>query len=168
MVPAGRYSVTAESGLFGLYSSDINEVELSCGTLMFLSPFIPLNKARLYQVAFLCFRHPCEMECVCKEHCDKDKLLSLSLLHLSSGGLISSANMSYGSWGTAASPKQNLKISWKINGFLSVATLGSTVEIANDLKHRKETQLLLANINYFIHEKVWKVKTLICMVFKLH
>lgn len=39
----------------------------------------------------------------------------------------------------AASPKQNLKISWKRNGFLSVATLGSTVEIANDLKHMKKT-----------------------------
>lgn len=48
-----------------------------------------------------------------------------------------------------------------------MATLGSTVEIAKDLKHRKKTQVLLANVNYFIHEKVWKVKTSIYMVIQV-
>lgn len=79
MVSAGRYSVTAESELFCLDSSDVNERQLSCETLLFLPPFIPLNEAGLHQVAFLYFHHPCEMEGVCREHCDKDKLLSLSL-----------------------------------------------------------------------------------------
>lgn len=79
LVSAGRYSVTAVSKLFSLYSSGINECELSSETLLFLSLFIPLNKARLHQVASLYFHHPCEMECVCKERCDKDKLLSLPL-----------------------------------------------------------------------------------------
>lgn len=60
--------------------------------------------------------------------------------------------MNYRSQGTAASPEQNLKISWKLNE-LSVATLGSTVEMANDLKHMKKTQLLLANLNFARYEK---------------
>ncbi|XP_074679880.1 sodium/bile acid cotransporter 7 isoform X13 [Strix aluco] len=35
--------------------------------------------ARLHRFAYPYFHHPCEMECVCKAHCDKDKLISLFL-----------------------------------------------------------------------------------------
>lgn len=55
------------------------KVNSACEPLVFLSLSIPLNKARLHQFAYPYFHHPCEMECVCKAHCDKDKLLSLLL-----------------------------------------------------------------------------------------
>lgn len=152
LVSAGRYSVAAETKLFSLYSSDINECALSCKALLFLSLLIPLNKARLYQIAYLYFHHPCEKECVCKEHCDKDKLLSLSLPAPEvQVGKSLMQTLSYRSWGTAASPKENLEISWKLNELLSLATLGSTIAIVNYLKYMKKAQLLLANLNSFIH-----------------
>lgn len=43
-----------------------------------------------------------------------------------------------------------------------MATLESTEEKAKcGSKHMKKIQLLLANLNDLIHERVWKVKTLI-------
>lgn len=44
-----------------------------------------------------------------------------------------------------------------------MSTRESTEEKAKfGLKHRKKIQLLLANLDDLIHERVWKVKTLIC------